>query len=107
MMNSFEIRSPFIDYRIIDFAYYKVLNELKAKGSNKKIFHQNYGKEILLSNFSFGRKQGFSILINNYFRKIKLQNLINNILTSSDCIFDKTEINKILKSNARVLIMMK
>ena len=101
MMNSIEIRSPFLDYRIIDFAYSKVPNELKVKGSNKKIFLQNYGKEILPSNFSFGRKQGFSIPINSYLRKIKFKNFINDILTSSDCIFDKTEINKILKSNER------
>ena len=101
MMNSIETRSPFLDYRIIDFAYSKVPNELKAKGSNKKIFLQNYGKEILPSNFSFGRKQGFSIQINNYFRKIKFKNFINDVLTSSDSIFDKTEINKILESNAR------
>ena len=36
MLNSLEIRAPFLDYRVIEFAFGKVPSSLKATLNNKK-----------------------------------------------------------------------
>ena len=99
MMNSLEIRAPFLDYRIIEFAFSKIPTNLKVSGSSKKIFLQNYASEILPKSFSYGRKQGFSIPLNHWLKKGPFRDFFYDTLLSSECIFEKTYINKILINN--------
>ena len=99
MMNSLEIRAPFLDYRIVEFAFSKIPTNLKVSGSSKKIFLQNYASEILPKSFSYGRKQGFSIPLNHWLKKGPFRDFFYDTLLSSECIFEKTYINKILINN--------
>jgi asparagine synthase (glutamine-hydrolysing) len=100
MMNSLEIRAPFLDYRIIEFAFSKIPSDLKVRGSSKKVFLQNYAAKILPSNFTFGRKQGFSIPLNHWLQRGPFKDFFCDILLASDCTFDRKYVNKILKNNA-------
>lgn len=101
MMNSLEMRAPFLDHRIIDFAFSQVPTELKVKGSSRKIFLNAYATRLLPSNFSFGRKQGFSIPLNDWLQKGPFKDFFYDILLASDCIFDHSYVNQILKDNGK------
>tara|TARA_B110000977_G_scaffold200611_1_gene291779 strand:+ start:2547 stop:4418 length:1872 start_codon:yes stop_codon:yes gene_type:complete len=101
MMNSLELRSPFLDHRIIEFAFSKIPSNLKVNRSNKKVFLQDYARKILPDSYSFGRKQGFSIPLNTWLKKGPFKDFFYETLRDSECIFNRCEVEKILKENAR------
>ena len=47
MLNSLELRSPFLDYRVIEFAYRDVPSYLKASINSKKILLKELAGKIL------------------------------------------------------------
>lgn len=90
MLNSLEIRAPFLDYRIIEFAFSRVPTGLKANTSSKKIILKKLAKKILPNEFDFNRKQGFSIPLSEWLKGGPWLNYFEDILLSdNDTIFDK------------------
>lgn len=91
MLNSLEVRSPFLDYQIAEFAFGRVPTYLKADSrGNKKILLKRLAKQILPSGFDFERKQGFSIPMSNWLQKKgSFYQFFMDVLTQSDCIFDR------------------
>ena len=61
MANSLEIRSPFLDHKIIEFAFQEVPSSLKVDQHNRKILLKKLAAKVLPKSFNFERKQGFSI----------------------------------------------
>ena len=100
MLNSLEIRAPFLDHRIIDFAFSKVPDIYKVSGSNKKVLLQEYASQILPSSFEFGRKQGFSIPLDSWLKRGPFKDFFYDTLLSKESIFSRTEILKTLHANA-------
>jgi len=97
MLHSLELRSPFLDYRIIEFAFSKVPSHLKATSSNKKILLKRLAKKLLPPNFDIERKQGFSIPMAAWLKSGPFRDLFWDTLRSSDCIFDSKTVNRLLK----------
>lgn len=97
MLNSLEVRAPFLDHRIIDFAFRKVPSHLKATKENKKILLKMICKKVLPAELDFERKQGFSIPLatwlsskgewNTYFKEI--------LFDSDNFFFNKRYIEKL------------
>jgi len=90
MAHSLEIRSPFLDSRIIGFAFTEVPSKLKVHGQKKKILLKTLAKNILPSEFDLQRKQGFSIPINNLLIKGHWHDYFHNKISS----FEGIVINK-------------
>lgn len=61
MANSLEVRAPFLDHRLIDFAFAKVPNRLRTTGDERKILLRRLARRLLPPDFDVARKQGFSI----------------------------------------------
>ncbi|MDG4595657.1 MAG: asparagine synthase (glutamine-hydrolyzing) [Candidatus Contendobacter sp.] len=61
MLNSLEVRAPFLDYRVIEFAFGKVPSALKATATDRKILLKKLTTRLLPPKFDQRRKQGFSI----------------------------------------------
>jgi asparagine synthase (glutamine-hydrolysing) len=98
MMNSLEIRAPFLDYRLIEFAYSKVPSNMKATTQDQKIILKQLAKRILPGEFDFKRKQGFSIPIYEWLKKTgPFRELFWSVLSDSECIFDKHTIKSLLE----------
>lgn len=98
MMNSLEIRAPFLDYHLIDFAYSKVPTSLKTSTNDQKIILKKLAKKLLPEEFDFQRKQGFSIPIYDWLKKTgSFRDLFWNVLNDSECIFDKQAIRSLLE----------
>jgi asparagine synthase (glutamine-hydrolysing) len=98
MMNSLEIRAPFLDYRLIEFAYSKVPSNMKTSTLDQKIILKNLAKRLLPKEFDFHRKQGFSIPIYDWLKKSgSFRDLFWSILSDSECVFDSKAIKKLLE----------
>ena len=61
MLASLEVRVPMLDHRLIEFAFGKVPDSLKATASQRKILLRQIAKRVLPPTFDLNRKQGFSI----------------------------------------------
>src|SRR5678816_1589964 len=61
MLNSVELRSPLLDYRLVEFAFGKVPSYLKATVKGRKVLLKRLADRLLPPQFDQERKQGFSI----------------------------------------------
>jgi len=68
MLSSLEVRAPFLDSGVIDFAFGKVPDELRATGSERKVLLKRLGARLLPPELDLSRKQGFSIPLAEWLR---------------------------------------
>ena len=100
MLNSLELRSPFLDHRIIDYAFSSVPDNLKCTSSQRKIILKNIAKDILPSEFDFERKQGFGVPLGKWIRGGEWKTFFGDILLyGNDSLFNKKTVEKIYKSH--------
>ncbi|MDQ7032926.1 MAG: asparagine synthase (glutamine-hydrolyzing) [Desulfonauticus sp.] len=95
MMNSLEVRSPFLDKDIIEFAFKKVPSPLKTTLKNRKILLKFLCKKILPKEMDLKRKQGFSIPLSTWLKKGPYRDFFFEVLTDSECIFNKKMVKKL------------
>lgn len=84
MLNSLEVRAPFLDYRIIDFAFSQVPSSFKASKENKKIILKELTKKVLPPEFDRVRKQGFSIPISSWLETKEWNSFFKEVLFDND-----------------------
>jgi len=96
MLNSLEVRAPFLDKHLIEFAFQKIPSNLKVGINNKKILLKKLTNRILPPEFDKHRKQGFSIPINNWLKKGKFRDYFYDVLLERQTIFDQHSINSLL-----------
>jgi asparagine synthase (glutamine-hydrolysing) len=101
MLNSLEIRAPFLDFRIIEFAFSKLSSNLKVTQNDKKIFLKEFCKKILPENFDLRRKQGFSLPLSKWLREGPWHDYIYAILTDSSCVFDREQIINLFEGHKK------
>ena len=70
MVNSVEARAPFLDFRVVEFAFSKIKSDDKTDFTRKKIFLSKVAQKYFPKKYKFNRKQGFEININ----KLMVQN---------------------------------
>lgn len=98
MLNSLEIRAPFLDHRIIEFAFKKVPSRLKVNRGNRKIILKLLGDKLLPSDFNSARKQGFSIPIENWLNEKTWLDFIKGVLLDGNqTTFSHIYLEKLLK----------
>ena len=97
MFNSLEVRSPFLDKDLIEFAFNKVPSNLKANSTQKKILLKRLSCKLLPKDFDRTRKQGFKIPLNDWLKQGKYRDFFYNVLLDSNTIFDKKIVLKLFK----------
>jgi asparagine synthase (glutamine-hydrolysing) len=97
MLNSLEVRAPFLDYRVIEFAYGKVPTRLKTTVTDKKIILKQLCQKLLPPEFDRQRKQGFSIPLAQWLKGGELRELFYDVLGRADGLFDKKTVVSLLK----------
>ncbi|MCF8322299.1 MAG: asparagine synthase (glutamine-hydrolyzing) [Flavobacterium sp.] len=97
MLASLELRTPFLDRKIIEFAFKYVPTSLKVDGNRKKILLKMLGKQVLPSSFDFSRKQGFIPPLDQWFQMQNWKSFIMDNLTNSNAIFDQKMVNSMYK----------
>lgn len=83
MLNSLELRAPFLDHNIIEFAF-KLDSSLKTNKKERKIILKELCKNLLPSKFELNRKQGFAIPLNQWLKNNSWLNFCKEILLDKD-----------------------
>lgn len=97
MLNSLEVRSPFLDRRVIDFAFGEVPTHQKATPSARKIILRELAQRLLPAEFDRIRKQGFGIPINHWLSAGPWRTLFEDVLFDSACLFARGEIQTLFR----------
>jgi len=63
MLCSLEVRAPFLDTRVVEFAYRRVPNALRATATERKVLLKRLARRLLPPDLNIDRKQGFTIPI--------------------------------------------
>ncbi|HEU5304963.1 MAG TPA: asparagine synthase C-terminal domain-containing protein, partial [Gemmatimonadales bacterium] len=101
MLSSLEVRAPWLDYRVIEFAFARVPDHLKATATERKILPRLLGARILPRGLDLRRKQGFSIPIETWFRG-EWGNYLESVLADSDRqLFDHRVIGRLIRRQRR------
>jgi len=102
MLNSIELRAPFLDYRIIEFAFAKVPSRLKTNECERKILLKKLCNRVLPPEFNLQRKHGFSIPLERWLNSGPWHKFVREILLdSTDTFFDKIFINSLLEGQKK------
>jgi len=84
MANSLEGRSPFLDYKLMEFAA-TIPSKFKIKGNFSKYILKTAFKDLLPEAIFNRGKMGFSMPIGFWFRN-ELKNFVKDILLSRECL---------------------
>ena len=97
MSNSLEVRSPFLDHRIVEFAF-SIPDGFKVDHSHrKKIVHDAF-KDFLPHELYHRPKRGFEIPLHSFLTKelqSTLEDYTSNSFLQDQKIFDPSEVNKL------------
>jgi asparagine synthase (glutamine-hydrolysing) len=99
MRCSLEVRAPFLDCRILEFAFGKVPSELKATTTSRKVLLKKLASRLLPPEFDQQRKQGFSIPLCSWLRSGPWRNYFREVLfDSGNTLFDRKVVGHLLDS---------
>lgn len=101
MANSVEMRCPFLDKNLVEFAFQRIPSYLKVKNGQRKIILKKLAKKLLPNNFNIDRKQGFSIPMAKWLNGGSMRELFWDTLSSNDLSFDRKMCSKLLRDQDR------
>ena len=102
MMNSLEMRAPFLDHELISFAFKEIPSRLKVNRGLSKILLKEIGAKLLPLDFNINRKQGFSIPIDSWMREGHLRIFFEEyVLHNQDSLFKPREVKKLVTRHDR------
>jgi len=100
MANGLELRSPFLDYRLVDYVF-SLPDEYKIDGKSRKKILKDAFKNVLPDEILARKKQGFEAPLLKWFRTELKALLFDDLLGEqnilSQGIFDLSEIEKLKK----------
>jgi asparagine synthase (glutamine-hydrolysing) len=100
MANSLEVRVPFLDYRVVDFAF-SLDESSKVNNSMKKRIVQDAFRHLLPTELYNRPKHGFEVPLLKWFRKelrpMIEENLLQDGFVEEQGVFDIDEIRKLKK----------
>jgi asparagine synthase (glutamine-hydrolysing) len=97
MLNSLEVRSPFLDVPVIEFAFGGVPSHLKATPKDRKIILKKLAARLLPRTFDLKRKQGFGAPLESWLRTGPWRRLFEDVLFDPGAAFSKPEIEKLFR----------
>ncbi|HSV98646.1 MAG TPA: asparagine synthase (glutamine-hydrolyzing) [Sedimentisphaerales bacterium] len=102
MLHSLEVRAPFLDYRIIEFAFGKVPWNLKATATTRKILLKRLAERVLPPQFDPHRKRGFSIPLAAWLRNGPWMDFFQDVLLGDrDSLFDRRCVSRLLEGQKK------
>jgi asparagine synthase (glutamine-hydrolysing) len=96
MLSSLEVRAPFLDVRLIDLAFRRLPDRLRATARERKILPRRLAERVLPRELDLRRKQGFSLPLATWF-KGDWGRFIEEVLTSPQAdLFDRSTVRQLL-----------
>jgi asparagine synthase (glutamine-hydrolysing) len=103
MLASLEMRAPFLDQRIIEFAFGKVPDRLKASVRHRKILLRKLARRVLPPAFNAKRKRGFSIPLRSWMRGPWGEFMGDTIRGAAPGLLDQAVVDRLFAAQARGL----
>lgn len=100
MANSLEIREPYLDYRIVEYAFRSIPSELKIFDGKARIIQKLIANKLLPSDFNVNRKQGFSVPLDDWLRACDCVIVREYISYLPSCI-KKKEVEKLISGHMK------
>jgi asparagine synthase (glutamine-hydrolysing) len=101
MLNSLEVRAPFLDLRVLEFAFGRVPSEMKATAVHRKLLLKELARRLLPPNFDRQRKQGFSIPISHWLESGPWLNYFKEVLLDKQqTTFNRRSVEKLFEGQA-------
>ena len=70
MANGLEMRSPFLDHRLVEYAFARIPSNWKVQGRETRRVQRILAKRLLPPDLDTNRKQGFSIPLDDWLRHV-------------------------------------
>jgi asparagine synthase (glutamine-hydrolysing) len=101
MLCSLEVRAPFLDPRIIELAFKRAPDALRATLTERKVLPRRLAERLLPASLDLRRKQGFSLPLQTWF-KGDWGRYIRQVLSEADpALFDQNVIRSLLDRQDR------
>jgi asparagine synthase (glutamine-hydrolysing) len=101
MLCSLEVRAPFLDQRVIEFAYRRVPNRLRVTPLERKILLKRLAKRLLPPDLDIDRKQGFTIPISKWLTPQILQTWQEDCRGEIQSVLSETAVARLIKHRHR------
>jgi asparagine synthase (glutamine-hydrolysing) len=101
VLHSLEVRAPFLDSRVIEFAFGKRPSQMKATPIRRKILLKLLAARVLPTDFDFKRKQGLTIPLSEWLQSRQFRDLFRTVLLDPSCNIDKRTIRDLLSGQGR------
>ena len=96
MLCSLEVRAPFLDPRLIDLAFGRVPDHLRATATERKALPRRLARRLLPPSLDLTRKQGFSLPLAKWF-KGDWGRFIEDVLTTGQAdLFDRRAVRQLI-----------
>ena len=102
MLTSLEVRAPLLDHRIIEFAFGRVPDQLRAWKGQRKVLLRKLAGRVLPPQLDMTRKHGFSIPLHEWF-KGDWGRYMRDVIMRSD-LFDQRAVTSLVAGQERGLV---
>ncbi|MEX2283723.1 MAG: asparagine synthase (glutamine-hydrolyzing) [Gemmatimonadota bacterium] len=101
MLASLEVRAPFLDSSVIEFAFASVPDRLRATRRQRKILLRRLGQRLLPAALDLDRKQGFSIPLARWLRTTSGRFFAEVLREADPEIFDRAALSGLADQHQR------
>jgi asparagine synthase (glutamine-hydrolysing) len=102
MLNSLEVRAPFLDHRLVEFAFAKVPSSLKATSVSLKVLLKKLCARLLPPAFDQQHKWGFSIPLADWLRTDPWTGYFHDVLLAgSDSLFSRRAVQDLFDGHRK------
>ena len=101
MLTSLEVRAPFLDHRIVEFAFGKVPDRLRATTSRRKIILRMLGSRLFPAGFDTARKQGFTLPLADWLKGDWGKFFEETLMAAPRELFDRATVQGLLRNQKK------
>jgi asparagine synthase (glutamine-hydrolysing) len=96
MAHGLEMRAPFLDHRLIEWAFGRLPSSCKVQNGQSRILQRVLARRLLPDDLDTNRKQGFSIPINEWLRQQGQKKINERLSMLPESLFQQEEISKLV-----------
>ena len=101
MLNSLEVRAPWLDHRLIEFAFSCVPDRLRASAGERKVLPRRLAARLMPPSLDLERKQGFSLPLGAWF-KGRWGAFFCDVLSEADkALFNPAMLHSLIRAQTR------
>jgi asparagine synthase (glutamine-hydrolysing) len=101
MLTSLEIRAPWLDHRLVELAFGRVPDTLRATAGERKILPRRLATRLLPTGLDLTRKQGFSLPLSSWLQG-KWGRYVKHVLADADPrVFDLATVRGLIEGQRR------